>query len=56
MLILGNQLSESLSSLALNNPRLHYAYLNWDKMNQEKKVAIRSKAAQVLVDLEKGLL
>lgn len=39
-----------------NNPRLHYAYLNWNKMNQEKKVAIRSKAAKLLADLEKGLL
>ncbi len=39
-----------------NNPRLHYAYLNWDKMNPERKLAIRSRAAQVIADLDKGLL
>nr|WP_274519378.1 cryptochrome/photolyase family protein [Legionella moravica] len=38
------------------NPRLRYAYLNWDKMTQEKKAAIRTRAGQVLADLEAGQL
>jgi deoxyribodipyrimidine photolyase-related protein len=38
------------------NPRLHYAYLNWDKMTPEKKNAILSKAGQVLADLDAGQL
>lgn len=39
-----------------SNQRLHYAYLNWDKMDQEKKKAILSKAAIVLDNIEKGLV
>lgn len=39
-----------------NNPRLHYAYLNWDKMDQEKKKAIFVKATQVLAALDAGEL
>lgn len=39
-----------------SNPRLHYAYLNWDKMNQEKKNAITAKATQVLAALDAGEL
>lgn len=39
-----------------SNPRLHYTYLNWDKMDQEKKKAILSKAAMVLTDIDKGLV
>lgn len=39
-----------------NNPRLHYAYLNWNKMNQDKKMAILIKAAEVLAALDAGLL
>lgn len=39
-----------------NNPRLHYAYLNWDKMNQEKKKSILVKAAKVLDALDAGEL
>jgi deoxyribodipyrimidine photolyase-related protein len=34
------------------NPRLHYAYLNWNKMAEEKKKAILVKAAQVLAALD----
>ncbi len=34
------------------NPRLHYAYLNWNKMDQEKKKNILDKAAQVLTALD----
>ncbi len=39
-----------------SNHRLHYAYLNWDKMDHEKKKAILSKAAIVLDNIEKGLV
>jgi deoxyribodipyrimidine photolyase-related protein len=39
-----------------NNPRLHYAYLNWAKMDEEKKNAICLKAKEVLVALEAGRL
>ncbi|PJD94974.1 MAG: cryptochrome/photolyase family protein [Legionella sp.] len=39
-----------------NNPRLHYTYLNWDKMGEEKKKAILSKAAMVLADIDKNLI
>lgn len=39
-----------------SNPRLHYAYLNWNKMHPEKKNSILSKAAQVLADLENDLV
>lgn len=35
-----------------NNPRLHYVYLNWDKMGLEKKKAILLKAAEVLTELD----
>mgnify|MGYP000561842293 CR=1 FL=1 len=38
------------------NPRLHYAYLNWDKMDQEKKKAILVKAAQIFSALDAGQL
>lgn len=31
-----------------NNQRMHYAYLNWGKMTQEKRTAILMKAKQVL--------
>lgn len=43
-------------SLLKNNPRLHYAYLNWDKMDPEKKKAILIKATQVLAALDAGQL
>ncbi|CAM2764347.1 cryptochrome/photolyase family protein [Legionella worsleiensis] len=39
-----------------NNLRLRFAYLNWAKMTEEKKTAIRSKAAQVLTALDAGQL
>lgn len=39
-----------------SNPRLHYTYLNWDKMDANKKEDILSKAALVLDDIEKGLV
>ena len=39
-----------------NNSRLHYAYLNWDKMDQEKKKNILVRAAQVLTALDAGWL
>ncbi|RUR07834.1 cryptochrome/photolyase family protein [Legionella sp. km772] len=39
-----------------SNPRLHYAYLNWNKMDQEKQKVILFKAAQVLAALENNLL
>ena len=42
--------------LLKNNPRLHYAYLNWDKMDQEKKKAIFAKATEVLASLDAGQL
>ncbi len=35
-----------------SNPRLHYTYLSWDKLDQEKKKTIRAKAAQVLSALD----
>ena len=39
-----------------SNPRLHYAYLNWGKMSQEKKKAILVKASEVLAALDAGRL
>ena len=39
-----------------NNPRLHYAYLNWDKMDQVKKNAILVKAMELLAALDAGQL
>lgn len=39
-----------------SNSRLHYAYLNWDKMSQEKKTAILAKANAVLTELDSGRL
>ncbi len=42
--------------LLKNNPRLHYAYLNWDKMSQEKKKAIFLKAMEVMAALDAGRL
>ena len=39
-----------------SNPRLHYAYLNWDKMSQEKRAAILIKASEVLAELDAGRL
>ncbi len=39
-----------------NNQRLHYAYLNWNKMDQKKKDAILLKANEVLSELEAGRL
>ncbi len=39
-----------------NNPRLNYAYLNWNKMDQEKKKAILIKATQLLATLDEGKL
>lgn len=39
-----------------NNPRLHYAYLTWEKMAADKKNALLAKATQVLMDLEAGNL
>lgn len=47
-----NQHSEQLKS----NPRLHYAYLNWNKMAPDKKSALLDKAAHVLAYLEAGTL
>lgn len=35
-----------------NNRRLHYVYLNWDKMDLEKKKAILVKAAEILTELD----
>ncbi|MFY7697252.1 MAG: cryptochrome/photolyase family protein [Legionella sp.] len=35
-----------------SNSRLHYAYLNWKKMDPEKKAVIISKAQQVLIALD----
>ena len=35
-----------------DNPRLHYAYLNWQKMTPDKKEAIIHKAKAVLADLD----
>jgi hypothetical protein len=49
----------SIGTLWLNtkiNSRLHYTYLNWDKMDQEKKKAILSKAATVLANIDKGFV
>ncbi|RAP37060.1 cryptochrome/photolyase family protein [Legionella quinlivanii] len=39
-----------------NNQRLHYAYLNWDKMDPEKKKGILTKATEVLSALANGRL
>lgn len=39
-----------------DNPRLHYAYLNWNKMDPEKKKAILDKATRVLALLDAGQL
>lgn len=39
-----------------DNPRLHYAVLNWDKMNQEKKKAVFVKASDILAALEANRL
>ena len=39
-----------------SNPRLHYAYLNWDKMDQHKKQNILARAADVLTSLDAGSL
>ncbi|KTC73809.1 Deoxyribodipyrimidine photolyase-related protein [Legionella birminghamensis] len=37
-----------------SNPRLRYAYLNWDKMTLDKKKALLAKAAEVLAALDSG--
>lgn len=34
------------------NPRLHYTYLSWDKMNEEKKKTIRARGKQILNALD----
>lgn len=39
-----------------SNSRLHYAYINWDKMSQEKKTAILVKASEVLAELDASRL
>lgn len=38
------------------NSRLHYPYLNWQKMTAEKKEAILNQATQVLTKLDEGTL
>lgn len=39
-----------------SNPRLHYAYLNWNKIETKKKASILAQANRILDKLEKGLL
>lgn len=39
-------------ALLKENPRLHFSYLNWDKMTLEKKTAILARAAQLLDGLD----
>lgn len=39
-------------SLLKDNPRMHYAYLNWQKMDANKKTAILGHAHQILGTLE----
>lgn len=48
-------LNENEGSLK-DNPRLHYAYLNWQKMTHEKKQAITLRAREVLTLLDSGSL
>jgi deoxyribodipyrimidine photolyase-related protein len=38
------------------NPRLHFAYTNWQKMTSDKQKAIRAKAQEILSALDSGLL
>ncbi len=38
------------------NQRMPYVFATWDKFSPEKKRAIRAKAAQILVSMEKGSL
>lgn len=46
-----NFLSQNSEKLQ-DNQRLHFAYLNWEKMPSEKKHAIVSKASQILKNLD----
>lgn len=39
-----------------NNPRLHYAYMNWQKMPSDKKEAIHAQAQDILSSLDSGRL
>lgn len=39
-----------------DNPRLHFAYLNWQKMTAEKKQAINTRAEQIFAQLSAGTL
>lgn len=39
-----------------NNPRLHYAYMNWQKMAPDKKEATQTKAQEILTSLDSGCL
>lgn len=38
------------------NPRLHYAYMNWQKMDPDKQKEIIHKAQQLLADLDSSTL
>lgn len=48
-----NFLNHNESKLS-KNPRLHYAYLNWNKMAPEKQNAILLRAGHILNDLDHG--
>lgn len=39
-----------------HNPRLRYAYMNWQKMTPEKKAAIHAQAKTILTALDSGSL
>ncbi len=39
-----------------DNPRLHFAYMNWQKMGLDKQTAIIHKAQQLLADLDSSIL
>ncbi|PWY54336.1 cryptochrome/photolyase family protein [Legionella qingyii] len=39
-----------------DNPRLHYAYMNWQKMTLDKKEATHAKAQEILSSLDSGSL
>lgn len=50
-----NFIGQNQSSLK-DNQRLHYAYLNWDKMGRDKQEAILAKARAILIALDLGQL
>lgn len=50
-----NFLAQNQDKLKDNN-RLHYAYLNWQKMTADKQAAIIEQAKQSLATLDKGCL